>query len=362
MKEKVRNVITWVLLVLLLLAGQNYALQAQLRLLSPVEARYCMPFEVETDGVDVEDDPKEENLPEEEVQVSQSGTETPENEPETRSKEEDLPEEEVQTPESGTETPKNESEPPPEEEELPGEEVQTPENGTETPKNESEIPSEEENLPAEEVQMPENGTELPEGGAQTPEEEPEVIYPVLVDGFYIDEQQMITSIDPSQAPIEDGYLELPAEGCIGIRSGALVSCGNLLIEIYVPGNLLVLEEGAFSGLPAMEWLEIDSGNPNYTSIDGVIYNADATTILAVPGARTGTQLVPGTVKCIGDRALDGTRLDALDMRKCGEISLGSNIFGSGSGAGIVIHIDGSLQEFYQNIFAGYQVEIKGYNR
>ena len=238
-------------------------------------------------------------------------------------------------------------------------EVTEPENPPEVtiPENPPEI-AEPENPP--EVTIPENPAEITEPGEGNEAKE-EPTGPLLENGFLIDEEGMIVGICPEEAYIEDGYLELP-DHCTGIRKGAFSSCTVVISELYIPGNINMIEEGSFRGLTDLEWMEVDPGNPNYTSINGVIYDSAVEVMVAVPSASTGTQEVPGTVCRISNDALADTRLSALDMRKCKEVEIGSHIFGNGTGAGIVIHVEGTYEEAYRAVFGDLGVEIKGYSR
>ena len=151
--------------------------------------------------------------------------------------------------------------------------------------------------------------------------------PVMETAFVIDEEGMICDFYPEYASISDGVLTLPEDGCTGIRSGAFADCGAEIYEIYIPAAISVIEEGAFSGLDFLEWIEAEEGNPGCCSVDGVLFDATCTVLLAFANGRIGTYLVPGTVTRIGEGAFENTSITALDLRQCGNVTFGNNVFG-----------------------------------
>ena len=152
--------------------------------------------------------------------------------------------------------------------------------------------------------------------------------PAVETAFVIDEEGMLCEFHPEYAEITDGVLALPKEGCTGIRSGAFSDCGAEIYEIYIPATISVIEEGAFSGLDFLEWIEAEEGNPGCCSIDGVLFDETATVLLAFANGRIGNYLVPRTVTRIGDCAFMNTSITALDLRRCKEVTFGNNVFGN----------------------------------
>ena len=152
--------------------------------------------------------------------------------------------------------------------------------------------------------------------------------PAVETAFVIDEEGMLCEFHPEYAEITDGVLALPKEGCTGIRSGAFSDCGAEIYEISIPATISVIEEGAFSGLDFLEWIEAEEGNPGCCSIDGVLFDETATVLLAFANGRIGNYLVPRTVTRIGDCAFMNTSITALDLRRCKEVTFGNNVFGN----------------------------------
>ena len=73
---------------------------------------------------------------------------------------------------------------------------------------------------------------------------------------------------------------------VEIGTWAFFQCSNLA-SIYIPASVIKIEEGAFTGFNyAMTSLEVDPANPAYTSVDGVIYTKDMSSIIAYPVANS----------------------------------------------------------------------------
>lgn len=189
------------------------------------------------------------------------------------------------------------------------------------------------------------------------EENPKV---PVINGFLLDEEGWIVGIDPATFATDDGYLELPSESCKGIRAHAFEGCTEAITEIYVPENIVGMEEGAFLGLPDLEWLEVEACNPNFSSLDGVIFDKEDSRLFAFPAARTGTYEPPASLTEIADYALDQNSLSGLEFRKYQSMNLGSAVFGTGNGAGIRIYINGAYLNHFEEIFDGYDVEVIPY--
>lgn len=214
-------------------------------------------------------------------------------------------------------------------------------------------------LPArpDEPGMSDGATEPKDAEDTGREENPKV---PVINGFLLDEEGWIVGIDPATFATDDGYLELPSESCNGIRAHVFEGCTEAITEIYVPENIVGMEEGAFLGLPDLEWLEVEACNPNFSSLDGVIFDTAGSRLFAFPAARTGTYEPPSSLTEIADYALDQNSLSGLEFRKYQSMKLGSAVFGTGNGAGIRIYINGAYLNHFEEIFDGYDVEVIPY--
>jgi hypothetical protein len=95
-------------------------------------------------------------------------------------------------------------------------------------------------------------------------------------------------------------IELPAS-LESIGKGAFFSC-NKLTEINIPANVKEIGEVAFALCDNLEAINVAEENEYFTSIDGVLYDKDLTTLIQIPDAKKGTVQIPETVVEICDFA------------------------------------------------------------
>ena len=152
--------------------------------------------------------------------------------------------------------------------------------------------------------------------AEEPDEEEPIAVGNTDTGYLINAEGMICGLSGSKEVIKDGVLRFPEEGCLGIAAGALSTLGSQVEEIEIPSNITEIQPGAFAGLSNLGWIEADEANPAYVTVDGVLYTADGTVLLAFPVAWTGNFQVPESVKSFAEGAFDGTNLECIDARSC----------------------------------------------
>lgn len=151
---------------------------------------------------------------------------------------------------------------------------------------------------------------------ETEEEEEPIEVGNINTGYLINAEGVIYGLSGSKEVIQDGVLLFPEEGCSQIAGGALSDLGSAVEEIEIPVNITNIQSGAFVGLSNLGWIEADAANPAYVTVDGVLYTADGTVLLAFPAAWTGTFQVPESVKSFAESAFDGTNLECIDARSC----------------------------------------------
>lgn len=151
---------------------------------------------------------------------------------------------------------------------------------------------------------------------ETEEEEEPIEVGNINTGYLINAEGVNYGLSGSKEVIQDGVLLFPEEGCSQIAGGALSDLGSAVEEIEIPVNITNIQSGAFAGLSNLGWIEADAANPAYVTVDGVLYTADGTVLLAFPAAWTGTFQVPESVKSFAESAFDGTNLECIDARSC----------------------------------------------
>ena len=83
---------------------------------------------------------------------------------------------------------------------------------------------------------------------------------------------------------------------------AFNSCSNLT-GITIPEGITRVEYGAFSYCSNLTNIRVAQGNKNYTSVDGVLFTIDMSSIVAYPaGKKEETYTIPNTVTNIGGGA------------------------------------------------------------
>jgi len=115
-----------------------------------------------------------------------------------------------------------------------------------------------------------------------------------------------------------------AYGVLSIGADAFSQCSSLA-GVTLPANLTSIGEGAFSYCPSlagvtipagvtniglipfvdctnMQAINVDPTNLFYSSVDGVLFDSDQSTLLEYPGGRSGGYAIPGSVTSTGEYA------------------------------------------------------------
>lgn len=73
-----------------------------------------------------------------------------------------------------------------------------------------------------------------------------------------------------------------------------------LTTVYIPSSVISIGNSAFGGDHSLQSINVDEANPNYSSLDGVLFNKDQTTLLQYPlGKECAQYVIPNTVTTIG---------------------------------------------------------------
>ncbi len=102
-------------------------------------------------------------------------------------------------------------------------------------------------------------------------------------------------------------------GVISIGSYAFNGC-SLLEVITIPSGVTSMGTYTFSGCSGLSSIMVEAGNLQYTSVDGVLFNADQTEIVAYPGGKSGGYSIPDSVTSLGSGAFsDCSALTGITM-------------------------------------------------
>ncbi len=86
-----------------------------------------------------------------------------------------------------------------------------------------------------------------------------------------------------------------------IANNAFSHCGALP-SLNIPSSVLTIGTGVFYNCSMLASIDVDPSNPNYASIDGVLYDKALITLVQYPLALAGPFTVPSTVTTIGTQA------------------------------------------------------------
>ena len=78
--------------------------------------------------------------------------------------------------------------------------------------------------------------------------------------------------------------------------------GTSLTSITIPNIVTNIGGSAFEGCFNLAAITVDSGNPAYSSVTGVLFNKSETLLVEYPGGIRGSYTIPTTVTSIGDSA------------------------------------------------------------
>ena len=84
-----------------------------------------------------------------------------------------------------------------------------------------------------------------------------------------------------------------------IGDSAFYNCENLQ-TVTIGAGVSDIGVGAFSYCPLLTAIDADEDNPYYTSVDGVLFNEDMTTIVDCPENKSGVYRIPDGVTTIGN--------------------------------------------------------------
>lgn len=103
------------------------------------------------------------------------------------------------------------------------------------------------------------------------------------------------------------------EGVTYIGEKAFDYCTGL-VAINIPSSVNTIERNAFSVCSNLQNINVASNNSNYTSIDGVIFNKDATEIIRFPeGRNVESYKLENNISKIGKWAFAGCNITNLEI-------------------------------------------------
>lgn len=96
-----------------------------------------------------------------------------------------------------------------------------------------------------------------------------------------------------------------------IATGAFAGC-NKLTSISIPASVTKINTGTFEKTGGT--IIVDASNPNFTSLDGVLFLKDKSLLMYCPVTKTGSYTIPSTVEIIYNSAFsDCTQLTSISI-------------------------------------------------
>lgn len=146
----------------------------------------------------------------------------------------------------------------------------------------------------------------------------EIVIPATIEGY------PVTTIG-SKAFRNCTYLtsiSIP-DSVVTIEDSSFYHCSGLT-SIFIPDSVIAIGSSVFSSCDNLTAIEVDENNPEYCSMDGVLYTKDMTVLLKYPSGQSGAYIVPDGVTTIERGAISGS--DALTAVTIPDsvVAIGSN--------------------------------------
>lgn len=126
---------------------------------------------------------------------------------------------------------------------------------------------------------------IPEDDADT--NEAHLTELVTIGNFAVNKDSIIEKcIDPYAASVDDTVILPTDERCTGIGAAAFDEIIKVseVMEVYIPANITYIETEAFEKLNSLIYIEVAEENPEYESIEGILYDR-AGNVLVYPAGR-----------------------------------------------------------------------------
>lgn len=115
------------------------------------------------------------------------------------------------------------------------------------------------------------------------------------------------------------------DGVTSVGDSAFSDCSSLT-SVTIPSSLTYIGDSAFSGCTSLTEFVVEEGNVSYSSEDGVLFNAEGTTLLRCPNKWQGAYEIPSGVTAIENSAFEGCESLTGVTIPSGVTSIGDSTF------------------------------------
>lgn len=116
------------------------------------------------------------------------------------------------------------------------------------------------------------------------------------DGILFNQAQTTLIVCPGG---KSGAVAIP-NSVTDISSSAFTGCAGMT-NVTIPAsviNLPLISLGAFSGCTGLTSISVDPANPDYSSVDGILFNQAQTKLIVCPGGKSGDVAIPNGVTSV----------------------------------------------------------------
>jgi hypothetical protein len=105
-----------------------------------------------------------------------------------------------------------------------------------------------------------------------------------------------------------------------------------LTSVTIPNSVTAIGDGAFADCSSLTAISVDVRNPTFSSVDGVLFSKDMKTLIAYPGGKSSSYMIPNGVTAIGDVAFGGAVLTSItipnSVTTIGDVAFGGAVLTS----------------------------------
>jgi hypothetical protein len=140
---------------------------------------------------------------------------------------------------------------------------------------------------------------------------------------------------------------------VTIRHTTFIRCTGLT-SVFIPNSVTTIEEDVFHMCNSLINIDVDTGNPSYSSVAGVLFNKSQDVLIQYPCGRIGSYAIPNSVTTIENHAFyECTGLTELYVGAQIPPALGSSVF-SGMPTTIPVHVPCGTADAYRGAYGWYR--------